>query len=156
MHLKQIMPLLFSFILLSCQTDSHTPETRDLSSGDGISLHRTITFPELQSHILIQYGGVIAESELNPYITSCIVDNRDLGPKTIQAQNYTVRKVTYNEEMFSDGGAVIRYFIEIYLNANDPQQNLILICQTLDDTMQHHIFPVSEIKQTTGDYFAFN
>lgn len=155
MYPKQSIALLFSFILLSCQTDPGSAETRNLSSGDNVSLRRTIIFPDLQSHIIIQNGKIIADSDLYAYKTSCLVDNRDLGPKTIQPQSYTVRKVTYNEEMFSDGGAIIRYFIEIYLTANDQQHNLILTCQTLDDTMQYHIFPVTEIEQTTGDYFSF-
>jgi len=155
MPIKQTIPLLFSLLLLSCQSYTETAEDRDLSEGDKLSLHRAITFPALQSHIIIQYGKIIARSELYPYETSCIVDNRDLGPKTIQPQSYIIRKVTYNEEMYSDSAAIIRYFIEIYLSASEPQQNLILTCQTLDDTMQHHVFPAAEIKQTTGDYFSF-
>jgi hypothetical protein len=57
--------------------------------------------------------------------------------------------------MFSDAAALVRYFTEFYLTSDDQRQNLILSCQTLDGTMQHHNFPVDEVKLATGDYFTF-
>ena len=146
--------LLFcGFLLLSCQT---SPETSHITRGNVISLNKTISIPQIQSHVIIQFGEIIRETDLKAYETSCIVDSQDLGPVSIQPQSYKVRKVTYNEEFYSDAGAIIRYFTEIFLTAGDPQQNLILTCQTLGDTMQHHSFPVNEIKQATRDYFIFD
>ena len=152
MNMRTTWLLISIFLLLSCQTG---PAPRHLSRGDIISLNKTITFPELSSHIVLQSGEVIDDRDLKAYQTSCIVDNDDLGPKKIHPQNYTVRKVTYNEEMYSDAAALIRYFTEFYLRSDDQRQNLILTCQTLDATMQHHNFPVDEVKLATGDYFRF-
>jgi hypothetical protein len=153
----RLISLLPCVLLLSCQQspEQNTPESRHFLKGDAFSLNRSITIPHLFSHVIIQYGDVIKLADLYAYETSCIVDQIALGPGLIQPQNYIVEKVTYNEEMYSDAGAVIRYFIEIYLSADDPQKNLVLTCQTLGNTMQHHSFPVSEVKQTTGDYFTF-
>jgi hypothetical protein len=43
-----------------------------------------IAFPELRSHIILQAGEVIMDSDLMAYQTSCMVDNNDPGPKEIQ------------------------------------------------------------------------
>ncbi len=152
MNIRQIFLLSCSFLLLSCQT---TPDERHFASGDAVSLNRSLNVPALFSHVILQYGEVIDEVDLYAYDTSCIVDSKNLGPGNIQPQSYEVSKVTYNEEMFSDGGAIIRYFTEIYLDSDEPDKNLILTCQKLDDTMMHHSFPVDEIKQASGRYFSF-
>ncbi|MCW8942558.1 MAG: hypothetical protein OQK93_05215 [Gammaproteobacteria bacterium] len=43
----------------------------------------------------------------------------------------------------------------LHLTSDDQRQNLILSCQILDATIQHHNFPVDEVKLATGDYFTF-
>ena len=96
------------------------------------------------------------DNDLMAYQTSCVVDNNDLGPKEIQPQHYKVHKVTYNEEMYFDAAAIIRYFTEFHLSSDEgPQQHLIITCQILDDTMRHHSFPVDEVALTTGAYLSF-
>lgn len=152
MNMRNTCLLICSLILLSCQT---SPESRHIARGDTVSLDRSITIPELRSHVIFQFAEVIDEIDLKPYETSCIVEHKDLGPMQIQPQQYTVTRVTYNEEMYSDPGAVVRYFNEIYLNSSEQQENLIIICQALGSTMENHSFPVDEIKQATGDYFSF-
>jgi len=145
--------LICSFLLLSCQT---SPEPDYISRGDVISLNKSLAIPKLRSHITIQYGEIADEADLNVYEHNSIIENRELGPKTIQPESYTVSKVTYNEEWYSDAGAIIRYFTEIYLNSdNSQQQDLILSCQILGNTMEHHSFTADEIKQVTGGYFNF-
>lgn len=144
--------LICSFLIFSCQTSS---EPDYISRGDVISLNKSLAIPKLRSHITIQYGEIVDEADLNVYEHSCIVENWELGPKTIQPEPYAVSKVTYNEEWYSDGGAIIRYFTEIYLNSDRQQKNLILTCQILGNTMEHHSFTADDIKQVTGDYFTF-
>jgi hypothetical protein len=56
--------------------------------------------------------------------------------------------------MYSDAAAIIRYFTEFHLSSDeDRQQDLIITCQILDDTMRHHSFPFDEVALATGAYF---
>ena len=144
--------LLYSFLLLSCQTAT---DTRYIARGDEITLNKTISIPPLQSHVIIQFGEIIMDNDLKPYATSCIVDNKDLGPVSFRPQRYKVSRIIYNQEMYSDAGATIRYFTEIILTADEPQQNIKLSCQVLGDTMQYQSFPTDVIQQVTGDFFVF-
>lgn len=151
--MRNIIPLISILLLVSCQP---VPQPRHLKRGDAVSLNKVISFTEMSSHIILQAGRVIEDDDLKAYQTSCVVDNNDLGPKEIQPQNYRISKVTYNEEMYFDAAAIIRYFTEFYLTSDEGrQQDIILTCQTLDGTMQHHSFPADEVRLATGDYFTF-
>ncbi|MBT8119384.1 MAG: hypothetical protein KJN89_06660 [Gammaproteobacteria bacterium] len=151
--MRNLLAVISISLLLSCQS---VPGPRHLKQGDSVSLNKVITFPESSSHIILQAGKVIKGKDLMAYQTNCVVDNFELGPKDIKPQNYQVRNVTYNEEMYFDAAAIIRYYSEFYLSSHGGrQQDLIITCQTLDDTMQHHSFPVDEIALATGDYFSF-
>ena len=151
--MKSLILVISISLLLSCHS---APGLRHLKQGDSVSLNKVIAFPELSSHIILQAGEVITGNDLMAYQTSCVVDNNDLGPKEIQPQHYQLRKVTYNEEMYSDAAAIIRYFTEFYLSSDEGHQwDLIITCQILDDTMRHHSFPVVEVIQATADYFSF-
>ena len=96
------------------------------------------------------------KEEIQPYNNNCILDTLHLGPERVNTQNYTVKKIDYFEDMYSDAGAVIRYRIEIQLHAINSNDQLTLSCRVLDDTMQYHVFPVNDIKQVMGDYLSFS
>jgi hypothetical protein len=133
----------------------HIKNSTYLTTGDEIALTRAFDVAALRSHIILQDGKIIEDGDLSPYRISCIFDVYDLGPATYQPQIFNVTDVTYNEEMYSDLGAVVRYFTEFYLSSNHSQKKKTLTCQVLDDTTQYHPFAISEIKQATGDYFIF-
>ena len=166
MYTRLTCLLLCCCLLSSCQNSPDLdPEkergpdspqgSRDLTRGDHITLMKPLSFAKLQSHTLLQFGRVIMWHDLRPYEISCIIDNDRLGPHTIQPQRYRVSKVTFNEEMYSDASATIRYYHEFKLKSDDQQPGLLLTCQELGGTMEYHDFPVHKIEQATGDYFAF-
>ena len=56
--------------------------------------------------------------------------------------------------MYFDAAVIILYFTEFHLTFDtDRQQDILLTCQTLDDTMQHHSFPVDEVGLAMENYF---
>jgi hypothetical protein len=148
--------LICSYLLTSCSTSPDTSNEVHLTKGDNARLEKSFTIPVLFSHVIFQDGEIIREDDLQWYKTSCIADTNSLGPKTVEKDTFKVNKVSYFEDIYSDLGATIRYSAEFRLDAADPKKNIILTCQVLDGTMRHHNFPVSEIKQATGQYFTFS
>lgn len=157
----------------SCSSELYKDNATHLSAGNKITLTKPFEIKKLFSHVIFQDGEIINETELTPYRVSCIFDAYNLGPKSVQPSQFNITKVTYNDEMYSDSGAVVRYFTEFYLestkietgqietgqieNDKEKQSNKnILTCQILDDTLQYHPFSLTEIKQATGLYFDFS
>ena len=155
MKLRLPLLLLCLHLLTSCSGSLNKPDEQYLSPGNIIKLERSFTVPALYSHVIFQDGKIINENNLAPYRTSCILDLHDLGPTTYQAEAFTIDKVEYNEEMYSDAGAVVRYFTEFYLTSDTHKKRNILTCQILGDTMQYQSFPLTEIEQATGQYFRY-
>lgn len=149
--------LLCTCLISACSGELYKDDATHLTAGDDVMLVKTFNVEALYSHVLFQDGYIVKENELKPYQTSCIFDVNDLGPNDYKAEAFTVTTVNYKEEMYSDAGAVVRYFTEFYLesNSNTQAKQKILTCQVLDDTMQYRPFSASEIKQATGDYFKF-
>jgi hypothetical protein len=143
-------------IVTSCVTSPDRSKEIHLSKGDIVRLERSFTIPDLYSHVIFQDGEIVKENSLQHYKTSCFVDTFSLGPKTIQQNNYRVSKVSYSEDWYSSTSATLRYYTEFHLDAADPDENIILTCQVLDGPMQHHGFPLSEIRKATGQYFTFS
>lgn len=148
--------LLTAYLSLSaCSSNPDHSIALELSKGSTVILEQPFDIPPLYSHVLFQHGAIIKPGDLQPYDISCIMDNRDLGPKAIQADSFVVTGIKFYEEMYSDSGAVIRYYTEFYLRSNNQQTDFTLTCQTLDDTTQYYAFPANVISQATGDYLSF-
>lgn len=147
---------IYCYLAASCSTISDAVDEVYLNKDDTVKLNKPIDVPDLYSHVILQDGEITREGSLQRYKTSCIVDTADLGPKTIQQNVYRVSKVSYFEDWYSSAAAVLRYYTEFHLKASSPEQNIVLTCQVLDGPMQHHGFPLSEIRQATGHYFTFS
>jgi len=144
------------YLASACSTLPDTTKQTYLEKNDTVKLSKPISIPELYSHVILQDGEIIRESSLQRYKTSCIVTTYGLGPKTVQQNDYKVSKVSYYEDWYSSAAAVLRYYTEFHLKADSPERNIVLTCQVLDGPMQHHVFPLSEIRQATGEYFTFS
>jgi hypothetical protein len=148
--------LIYTSLAASCSFTSVTDEETHLKPGDTVRLNKSLTVPDLYSHVTLQDGELIRDGLIQQYKTSCIIGSKSLGPKTIRQNDYKVSKVSYYEDMYSDPAANMRYYTEFYLNADKPEDNLVLTCQVLDAILKHHVFPLSEIRRATGSYFTFS
>lgn len=153
---KILLLTICTSIAISCSSNPASEKKIHLVKGDTVKLNRSFSVAKLSSHVIFQDGEIIKQRDLQRYETSCIIDTKSLGPETIQPGDFEVKKVTYNDEWYSDAAAELRYYTEFYLNAVKQDKELILTCQTLDDTMRRHTFPADEIKQATGDYLIFS
>jgi len=144
------------YLASSCSTLPGTAKQTYLEKNDTVRLNKPISIPDLYSHVVLQDGEIIRESSLQRYKTSCIVTTYSLGPKTVEQNDYKVSKVSYYDDWYSSAAADLRYYIEFHLKADAPESNIVLTCQVLDGPMQHHDFPLSEIRQATGEYFTFS
>jgi hypothetical protein len=140
----------------SCSTTTDVTKETYLKIGDTANLNKSFSIPDLYSHANFQNGEIVDDGSIQNYKTSCIVATGSLGPKTVQQNDYSVSKVSYYEDWYSSAGAVLRYYTEFHLKAASPDNSIVLTCQILDGPMQRHGFPLSEIRQATGQYFTFS
>lgn len=154
---KTLLPLfIYCFLATSCSSLPDADKQVYLNKGDTVKLNRSFPVPESYAHVNFQNGEIISDGSIQWYETSCVVDTDSLGPKTVPQNDYQVSEVSYDEDWYSNAGAVLRYYTEIHLKAASTEKNIVLTCQVLDDPMQHHSFPLSEIRQATGQYFTFS
>ena len=150
---RVLLAVTSSLIITSCSDSVLKDDTKYLAAGDSVSIVRSFSIAELQSHAIFQSGAVINKAELQPYLTNCILEVNDLGPTEYKPEQFTVTTINYHEEMYSDTGAVVRYFTEFRLVPAGDGKPALLRCQVLDDTMQYHGFSLPEIRQALGPYF---
>ena len=156
MKTRLLPVLMLSFFAASCSHIASTFSEVNLRKGDSAQLNKAFTVPELYSHIILQDGNVVTQHSLQIYNISCIIDVSRLGPETYLPADFEVSKVSYNEEWYSSTAGTIRYYTEIHLKPEKQGDSMTLTCQLVDDTMKHHSFPLSEIRQAVGDYFIFS
>ena len=146
-------------VLTACtMTEQRTGET-SLKSGDTVLLNEDLTTPRGKFHLKFQHGEI--KQKIKAFSNNCTIESRYKGPITYTSGLYTVTRVEYGEEFFSDGGATVEYSTTFDLEAqaatdDDKNRKLKLRCQVLDSVMMHHIFPATDIEQVMGDFMDFN
>lgn len=156
MHSQVFSGLLCVCLITACNNTILTDDASYLTAGKSVKLMKPIEIRPGYSHVLFQDGKIITlETDLNTYRTSCFIDVFDLGPARYEADTFTVDRVTYKEEMYSDTGAVVRYYVEYVLDSETRQSTkpVVLTCQILDDIAGYNPFPISELRQAVGSYF---
>lgn len=156
------IPLILSLTLSlaatgACSLKQNSNEN-NLRPGDIITLNRDITTPRGEYHLKFQRGEI--KKKVKAFDNNCITESRFKGPVTFSAGPYIIRKVQYNEDFFSDGGATVIYSTIFQLEAthdtdSDKNKRLTLQCQVLDSTQMHHPFPAETIKQVMGEFVSF-
>ena len=155
---KAIVMLLCLSLLTACSMSQERTGETNLKSGDTIMLNEDLTTPRGKFHIKFQHGEI--KQKIKAFSNNCIIESRFKGPVTYNAGPYTVMRVKYGEEFFSDGGATVEYSTTFSLEAltasgDEKNSKLELRCKVLDNTMMHHVFPVPDIKQVMGDFMDF-
>jgi hypothetical protein len=152
------IPLCLSLLTACNMMEKRTGEV-NLKSGDTILLNEDLTTPRGEFHIKFQHGEI--KQKIRAFSNNCTIASRYKGPVTYTAGRYTVTRVQYEEEFFSDGGATVEYSTTFYIEAPDKtdkatNKRFTLKCKVLDNTMMHHNFPVPDIKQVMGDFMDFD
>jgi len=158
MNRKRIAMLFCLSVLAACSMTEERAGEANLKSGDTILLSKELTTPRGEFHIKFQHGEI--KQKIRAFSNNCTIVSRYKGPITYTAGPYTVTRVQYEEEFFSDGGATIEYSTTFYLEAPDKSDNATnkkfkLRCKVLDSTMMNHNFPVPDIKRVMGDFMDF-
>ncbi len=157
---KLVAMLLCLPMLTACSLAEERNSENNLKSGDTVIINKDLTTPRGEYNIKFQHGEV--KQKIKKYSNNCIIETRYKGPVTYTAGPYTVTRVQYGEEFFSDTGATVEYSTTFHLeaqNATDEEatnKRFTLRCKVLDGTMMHHNFPVPDIKQVMGDLMDFN
>lgn len=153
--MRILLTMLISTLLASCGSAMLKDDDSHLAINDKVSLVQPLQIAKLDSHVIFQDGVLVKQAELEPYQTSCIYEVNQLGPTDYPPENFIVTRINRHEEMYSDTGAVVRYYTEFHLMPDDGGEPVKLVCQVLDDTMRYHSFSVPEIQQAVGNYFRF-
>jgi hypothetical protein len=159
MRRKLIAALLCLPMLAACSQTQERNSENNLKPGDTVILNKDLTTPRGEYHMKFQLGEI--KQKIQKYSNNCIIETRYKGPVTYTAGPYTVTKVQYEEEFFSDATATVEYSTTFHLEAQNVSGNATnkrfkLRCKVLDGTMAHHSFPVPDIKQVMGDIMDFN
>lgn len=146
--------------LTACNLTAERISENNLKSGDTVIINKDLTTPRGEYHIKFQHGEI--KQKIKEYSNNCIIETRYKGPVTYIAGPYTVTRVDYGEEFYSDSSATIEYSTTFYLEAQNvadeeaTNKRLTLRCKVLDGTMARHDFPAPDIKQVMGDFMDFN
>ena len=151
----KIIPAVF-VLLTACQsTQSHDPSLLSFRMPDGstLSLNKALEIPAGSTHALFQSGELTTESDANLYEVSCRLDLRSFGPRTIEPEEFRIRRTEDGQRRASDAG-IWAFFSEIHLDSNKGTDIIMLRCQSWGFGMHWH-FSVTDIQAALGDYFTF-
>ena len=123
-----------------------------IPNGSQLVLNREINIPTGSAHAKLQFGKL--SGSVNEYEVNCQFRVRDLGPRTVQPDIFTVTRNGDAREW-----AIHPYTMRFYKTlALDPEQQagpVYLVCQKWADVSVGRGVSVSEMQEALGDYFSF-
>lgn len=154
MHLIYIPVVLL--LITACQgTKSSDPSSSAfrIPQGSTLTLNKELEIPAGSTHALLQSGRLTTAKDSSLYEISCRFDTSSFGPKTIEPEEFRIRRTEDGQREASKGG-IWAYYSEIYLDSDKGTDVVMLRCQTWGYNIHWH-FSVADMKAALGDYFTF-
>jgi hypothetical protein len=145
------------FALCSCQSmHSDDPSSIYFSIPDGstLTLNKNLVIADGETHVLMQAGKVTTISAVNKYDVNCRFELKKFGPRTIEPEDFKIRRIEDGQEWVSQP-VIRRFYTEVYLDSEKGTDVIRLSCQEWGDGIDKN-FSVAEMQRTLGDYFTFN
>jgi hypothetical protein len=153
-----MMRLVIMLLVISVAA-CNTAATRDVASpeykipaGSKIILHKELSIPAGQSHIVLQDGT--PGSAANEYKANCRFITKHLGPFTIQPTTFRVRE-TSSQRDWVDQPDIMRFYREFRLESDKQQGVTRFVCQKWDGPMMGRPVTVPEMRYAVGGYVSF-
>ena len=120
--------------------------------GSQLILHQDVSVPSGRSHANFQHGKVV--NGLDNYAVGCVLDVRDLGPGSVSAGTFTIKRAESSQEWVSRPN-IMKFYRVMYLRSDSQPQVLRLTCQDWDGPLLGDDISVPEIREALGGIFSF-
>ncbi|MCK5383614.1 MAG: hypothetical protein KAJ65_07600 [Gammaproteobacteria bacterium] len=124
----------------------------DIRPGSQLILHQDVSIPSGRSHASFQHGKVV--NGLDNYAVGCVLDVRDLGPGSVSAGTFTIKRAESSQEWVSRPN-IMKFYRVMYLRSDSQPQVLRLTCQDWDGPLLGDDISVPEIREALGGIFSF-
>ena len=124
----------------------------DIRPGSQWILHQDVTIPSGRAHANFQHGQVT--SGLDNYAVGCALDVRDLGPGTVTAGSFTIRRAESSTEWISHPN-IMKFYRVIYLQSDTQSGVMRLTCHDWDGPLLGRDISVPEMREALGGIASF-
>ena len=143
--------------ITSCQSMHSTdPDSMffGIPENSTLSLNKTLTIPQSDTHAVVQGGKEITDKDRNDYAINCRLDVREFGPRTIEPETFNITRTEDGQNWISQP-SILRFYTEVYLTSNKGTDIIKMVCQEYGDQTDRN-FTVAEMQAALGDFFTFN
>jgi len=154
--MKKSILFIAAFIVSACSSlHSSDPSSMffNIPGGSTLSLNKKLTIPDNDTHAVVQAGKEILDKDKNDYAINCRLDVKEFGPRTIEPENFNIKR-TENGQNWISQPSILRYYTEIYLSSDKGTDVIKIVCQEYGDPADRN-FTVAEMQAALGDYFTF-
>lgn len=124
----------------------------DIRPGSKLTLHQDVSISSGQAHASFQHGKVV--SGLDNYAVGCELDVRKLGPGSVSADTFTIKRAESSQEWISQPN-IMRFYRVMYLQSDSQPDVLHLTCQDWDGPLMGRDISVAEMREALGGIFSF-
>lgn len=147
------LSLTIAFLLLSSCAALHSDDPASLAfhlpKGSTLSLNKSLTIADSDTHASIQNGKQIIDKMINYYAINCRLDFRAFGPREIQPEDFSITRTEDGTQWVSQP-AIMRFYTEVHLASTKNTDVILLECQEYGDSTDNN-FTVAEMQTALGD-----
>lgn len=150
--MKSLSLTLAFFLLTSCavrHSDDPASLAFDIPKGSTLSLNKSLTIGDSDTHASIQNGKQINDKIINYYAINCRLDFRTFGPREIQPEVFSITRTEDGTQWVSQP-AIMRFYTEVHLASTKNTDVILLECQAYGDSTNNN-FTVAEMQAALGD-----
>jgi hypothetical protein len=120
--------------------------------GSQLILHQDVSIPSGVSHVNFQHGQVV--NGLDNYAVGCVLDVRDLGPGSVTATTFTIKRAESSTEWISRPN-IMKFYRVMYLRSESQPGVLRLTCHDWDGPLMGKDISVPEMREALGAIASF-
>lgn len=124
----------------------------EIRPGSTLTLHQDVSISSGQAHASFQHGKVV--SGLDNYAVGCELDVRKLGPGSVSADTFTIKRAENSQEWVSRPN-IMRFYRVMYLQSDSQPDVMHLTCQDWDGPLMGRDISVPEMREALGGIFSF-
>jgi len=124
----------------------------EIRTGSQWILHQDLSIPSGQAHTNFQHGQVT--SGLDNYSVGCTLEVRDLGPGSVSAGHFTIRRAESSTEWISRPD-IMKFYRVMYLHSDTQPGVMQLTCQDWDGPLMGKDITVPEMREALGNIASF-
>jgi len=124
----------------------------EIRPGSKWILHQDISISSGRAHASFQHGQVT--DGLDNYAVGCVLEVRDLGPGTVTAGTFTIRRAE-NSTQWINRPDTMEFYRIMYLESESQPGVMHLTCKDWDGPLQGKDITVPEMREALGGIASF-